>query len=260
MRSAVKVERARVHLEVLGRSTVVEAELTVGPAGLDSLLPLAEAMVTRGGEIAEEQARAEGLTVRCKKGCAACCRHVVPIAPVEAVRLARLVDSMPEPRRTELRTRFAEALARMVAIGVRAPDAEPGDHRLIGAAGEGRTAWDDASRRYFDARIACPFLEAECCSIHVVRPLACREFSVTSDPELCETLDVGMRAIARPIAAVDALAALGHAVDGTPPFSMPLVFALDWAAVHGPRLARDHDGESLFHALVEHIHAQDAAR
>ena len=38
---------------------------------------------------------------------------------------------------------------------------------------------------YFYDGVACPFLENASCSIHQVRPLACREYLVTSPAENC---------------------------------------------------------------------------
>jgi Fe-S-cluster containining protein len=43
----------------------------------------------------------------------------------------------------------------------------------------------DLAMRYFRQGIACPFLENESCSIHESRPLACREYLVTSPAENC---------------------------------------------------------------------------
>jgi hypothetical protein len=40
--------------------------------------------------------------------------------------------------------------------------------------------------------VACPFLEDEACSIHADRPLSCREYLVTSPPELCAALSPGI--------------------------------------------------------------------
>jgi len=39
---------------------------------------------------------------------------------------------------------------------------------------------------YFAQHVACPFLEDESCSIHSDRPLACREYLVTSPALNCE--------------------------------------------------------------------------
>ena len=40
---------------------------------------------------------------------------------------------------------------------------------------------------YFTYQVACPFLENESCSIHESRPIACREYLVTSSPEYCSS-------------------------------------------------------------------------
>lgn len=242
---------ARVHLTVLGQERVVEADVATGKVGLTALLPLAERLVSVASEVAADTARAEGRTVTCRKGCGACCRQIVPIAPVEAVRLAELVERMDEPKRTRVRRRFAEALTRMSEIGVRPRDAAPGEVNLLGVPGEGRTAWEDASRRHFEASIACPFLEDEACSIHQDRPLVCREYSVTSDPASCRSLDGGAQPIDRPLRVVEALARLGHEIDGTTRDAIPLTYALDWAAVSA--LSDHHDGEALFHRFVGHL-------
>ncbi|HEY4330425.1 MAG TPA: YkgJ family cysteine cluster protein, partial [Phycisphaerae bacterium] len=45
-------------------------------------------------------------------------------------------------------------------------------------------------KKYFDLRIACPFLENELCSIYTDRPLVCREYQVTSPVSHCQNLDV----------------------------------------------------------------------
>ena len=53
----------------------------------------------------------------------------------------------------------------------------------------GPEARRDMAKRYFDAGVACPLLVDGRCSVRSVRPLACREYLVTSDPRHCATLD-----------------------------------------------------------------------
>jgi hypothetical protein len=96
----------------------------------------------------------------------------VALAPSEARALARLVDAMPEPRRTAIRQRFDAALQRLGDLI---------DRRPTGTAEE-RT---ELSFEYFKLGIACPFLEDESCSIHPDRPMACREYLVSSPAENC---------------------------------------------------------------------------
>ena len=81
---------------------------------------------------------------------------------------------MPEPRRSTVRARFDAAVAAL--------DAADLVDRLDGSA-EVDTQRDGLA--YFRLGIACPFLEDEACSIHPDRPLACREYLVTSPAEHC---------------------------------------------------------------------------
>jgi len=60
---------------------------------------------------------AEGGTVSCKKGCAACCRYLVHVSESEAYYLYELVERLPEPRRSQVRERFAEARRRLQQAG-----------------------------------------------------------------------------------------------------------------------------------------------
>ena len=55
------------------------------------------------------------------------------------------------------------------------------------------------SGRYFAAGIPCPFLEEERCGVYDERPVVCREYAVTSPPELCERLEPGLEAVERPV-------------------------------------------------------------
>ncbi len=77
---------------------------------------------------------------------------------------------MPAERRERLEARFAAAEAAIDAAGL--------------AARAGRSD-RELSVGYFALGMPCPFLEEESCSIHPDRPLVCREYLVTSPPELC---------------------------------------------------------------------------
>ncbi len=98
---------------------------------------------------------------------------------------------------------------------------------------------------YFRMGIACPFLEAESCSIHSRRPSACREFLAVSPADHCS--DPGNRTVRNvPMAAsmTDSLSRLCATVLGGEPTTVPLTLALDWAAAH-----RDEGGKR-FDALL----------
>jgi Fe-S-cluster containining protein len=84
---------------------------------------------------------------------------------------------MPDDRQVLVRQRFREAITTLRAGGV---DLDPDVMRL--QTKEGRR---ENGLRYFRQGVPCPFLDAESCSIHPVRPIACREYLVTNNPVHC---------------------------------------------------------------------------
>lgn len=202
-------------------------QLTVpsGPTTPGRLLPLLRGLTDAVVDSAVEKNAAQGRPISCCEGCGACCRQLVPIAPAEAHRLCQVIDAMPEPRRNEVLNRFEGAHAKLAATGMldrlRAP-----------------ARMDEASRRqlgidYFRHGVACPFLEQESCSIYAERPLACREYLVTSPAAHCaqptpDSID-RLPIVARVSRALWKLEADQDKVEL--PW-VPLITALEWAQVH----------------------------
>lgn len=136
-----------------------------GPVEAAEIVPALQGLVNAVVAAAEA-----GKAVSCRKGCGACCRQLVPVSPSEGERLVRMVDAMPKERREGLQARFAAAEAAIEAAGL--------------GQREGRSD-RELSAAYFTLGLPCPFLEDESCSIHLERPLICREYLVTSPAELC---------------------------------------------------------------------------
>lgn len=214
-------ERVRGSATVAVGGEIVELEMAA-PAGkvrISEILPILWGVTNHIVDRAEAKAAAEGRWVTCAKGCGACCRQIVPVSEAEAHALGRLVAAMPEPRQQAVRARFAEALAALAAKGldvrVNRLRAKPGSR-----AAEVGLAW-------FAAGVACPFLEEEACSIHPERPLACRQYLVTSDPAHCAAPKgatvAGLEVPSRPSTA---LLLLDQAETGIP--WLPLTWALEF--------------------------------
>ena len=117
------------------------------------------------------------LPISCQAGCGACCNQPVPVAEIEAYQIAELVENMDEPRRSIIKQKFDDAcrhfhetkwFERMDDYDELSP----------------LERMDTALEYFYDA-VPCPFLENDSCSIHAVRPLACREYLVTSPAENC---------------------------------------------------------------------------
>lgn len=143
----------------------------------EELFPLYGSLADAFVGLAVQRVEEAGKTISCRAGCGACCRQLVPISRIEARHLKALIEGLPEPRRTEIRSRFAAARERLQEEGLLEP--------LLNRANLTQEATHELGKAYLNLRIPCPFLEAESCSIHPDRPLSCREYLVTSSPEHC---------------------------------------------------------------------------
>ena len=85
--------------------------------------------------------------------------------------IAELVESLPEPRRSQVKARFEDAAKRLAEAGLLEKLRQP--ERWY------REGYREFGLEYFRQGIPCPFLEDEACSIYPDRPVTCREFLVT---------------------------------------------------------------------------------
>jgi len=124
-----------------------------------------------------------GNTVQCGPGCGICCNQLVPISEYEAVHIATVVRNMPKGRRSRVINRFNQGIARLDKAGLVSKLAQAytrdvhDQHKLL-----------DLKKHYWRLAIPCPFLEENSCSIHPHRPVACRQYLVTSAPHQCAAL------------------------------------------------------------------------
>jgi len=216
---------ATAELVIAGRKVRLDMPVPAGPTRLAELLPLFRSMTDAFVEVSVENARTEGLTVSCQKGCGACCRQLVPIAEIEARRLRDRVNELPETRRSAIRARFEAARQRLEQAGLLEKLRQPQQFQD-----------DDVipfGMDYFHQRIACPFLEEESCSIYAERPLACREYLVVTPAAHCAEPTVeSVRCVklalhtARTVRGLDAERSAHSA-----PW-VALILALEWADAH----------------------------
>jgi len=223
-----------------------------GPRRLIQLLPLANALADAVTGMAEQALEKQGEKISCRKGCAACCRSMVPISEVEARRLRELVESLPDPRRAQVVTRFAEVLCQLDEAGLL--------DKL-----RTREQWTDLENKriqvqYFLQGIACPFLEDESCTIYRDRPTSCREFLVTSPPEKCALpTNEEVRIVKLPFRVMSALARFDAGATAERIRWVPLVLALEWAIEH-PDTSAPRPGPELTRELFQHVADQEDVR
>jgi Fe-S-cluster containining protein len=214
---------ASLLLSLSGQRVRVEMTVPSAAVGLREILPACRSLTEAIVASAEKAEAGEGRHVSCRKGCGACCRQLVPISEVEARQIRDLVENLPEPRRSEVRARFAEARRRFDAAGLSAKLLHL--ERLTGDDEVNSLGLD-----YFAQGVACPFLEDESCSIHADRPIVCREYLVTSPAKHCArpTAET-VRCVPLPAKVSSALNRMSPQPDGPASRRVCLSLVLDWA-------------------------------
>jgi Fe-S-cluster containining protein len=162
----------------------IRASIPQGAVTLAEFLPIVQSLTDMVTAAASSEAAQARRAISCHRGCGACCRQLVPIAEAEAIYLAGVLRSLDDDHRARVQDRCDAALQRL------------SDARLLEAlrssAGiDSRESRRALGLRYFGLGIACPFLEDASCSIHAHRPLACREYLVTSPARHCAHPDAG---------------------------------------------------------------------
>ena len=215
--------KATFSVPVAGAFLHASAQLPTGRTTLTELLPIVRNIENAIIARIDEEARAAGTPISCRAGCGACCRQLVPVSLFEAEALVDWLRTLPEERQEVLAQRFHRALSGLRDAGVL--EKVLNSDWVLDEAGTTQLAVD-----YFHAHVACPFLENESCSIHPIRPLACREYLVTSPPELCQDPSVhSVRGVQLPLKLSRVLHSFGQEMEQDPRGWIPLVFLLAWA-------------------------------
>lgn len=235
-RTSLPMAEANLSMKLGEYSVRFKMHYPVGPASPGDFLPAFQSITDLVVRLAVESAETAGRTISCTKGCGACCRQVVPIAPTEARVLADYVNSLPEPRREELRARFASALQRFESAGLAEklrtlPKLDESECRPF-------------STLYFAERVPCPFLEDESCSIHSFRPLACREFMVISPAAECAN------PTPEKVETVPLPASTGHALRRLEGDWLPLILSLEYSESNPPGPPTG-TGESVLRDIID---------
>ena len=242
---------AQVKLATADWELVSTMTVPAGPMAVQDFLPLAQALSNRIVDATEQVLAGQGEMISCKKGCGACCRQLVMISLVEARRIRDLVNELPEPRRAEIRQRYAAARNRLAEAGLL--------DRLLHPESWTEDEYSALASSYFQQHLACPFLEEESCSIHPDRPITCREYLVTSPPENCARMTTEViKRVRLPLKVFNAVARLD--APGTEHFlesSVPLVLASEWADAH-PDPTSPRPGPELLKEFLGHLAAGDA--
>lgn len=241
--TAVDTLTAKVTLSSPEWKLQTKVTVPTGPIYMRQMLPLVQVLADRVVDAASQCAEKRGEKVSCTKGCGACCRQLVPIAPVESRQIRDLIEQIPEPRRGAIRARFAEARRRLLKSGLlqrllERDEWQEGDSRTLGV-------------QYFHQGIPCPFLEEESCSIYYDRPVACREYLVTSPAENCaRPTPETVQTVSMPFRIWTAMARVDGEGQRAP--WVPLILAPEWADAH-PDESTARPGPEMLRSLFDQI-------
>lgn len=222
-------ERYEIALNTPAGQLTTAVDVPAGFVPVTAIVPLMRRLGEEAQALEQGRAAEAGRRLSCHKGCAACCRMMVPLSPPEAFALQRYVGSLPPDRQARVAERVAQAKSVLLAHGLW--------HRLRDM-GETTHPPDDAAlepinRDYYALRLACPFLEDETCSIYEERPAACRELLVTTPAEWCQDMVQNhVEQIPVPVRIGPALSLLWGEITRAPARLIPLPTALEWADRH----------------------------
>lgn len=242
-------DSVRISLRVIGESVAAEVPRPPATIPIAGVLPFLYQLDDATIDVSAKRAVADrGEAISCAKGCSTCCRaQPVPVTPVEAVALAKLVERLPEPRRTEVRAAFAANAARLQEAGLVELYLDRDWNPTQEEAGE-------IVRRYFALGLVCPFLVDDACGIYADRPFVCRQYLVTSPVELCANpLENPVRPVPTLIPFAHAMLETSEALLGRPQRTVPLALALEFAARFGSKYDVEFPSERVFRDAVSRL-------
>ncbi len=242
------MERFEVALNTPAGRLTTAIDVPTGFIPITAIVPVTRRLGEEAAELEVQQAIEAGRTISCRKGCAACCRMLVPLSAPEAFALREYVEQLPPDRRTLLLNHLSDTKDRLIREGLW--------DRLNDVAETSKPVADEEldpiNQSYYALRIPCPYLENELCSIYEARPAACRELLVTSPAELCQDL------VKNPVATVPVsmrmssiLGLVWGSLTNSPPRLIPLPMALEWAEQHEEEARRTWSGSSLLDQVLD---------
>lgn len=241
-----------IEMQIGGRPFRANVKVPAGRVRPSRLLPLFHALADVFVQAAVDRSAALGRPVTCRQGCAACCRHFVPVSEIEVRRLAELIGRMPDEQRARVLGRLEAGRAALRESG------------LLERVERFDDLWADDLvafvRDYFRLWIDCPFLEDESCLVHADRPAACREHLAVSPAVHCsdpaeanvEGLPISTRSVSTALRCFNGTGGLGR--KGW----RPLIVALPWA-IANPEEAATGTGPELLAMFCERVAEQDDA-
>jgi len=230
-RPAPGYRRLVAELPFLGNTAAVALDTPEARIGLADIMPAAWAISEHLTDLAVAEVLARGETIPCRKGCKECCRaFLVTCSPPEAFRILDDIQSLSPPARRRFLSSLSSAADQYAKSGVaQAAARNSDDHNAASNVELSAAYW---RKTCFD----CPILRDGACGLYGSRPTACREFLVTSDPELCTTYKPTRVPI--PFSMEMTLSIWAGQIEQLKPTLVPLPNILAWSGNKTTRAAR----------------------
>lgn len=243
-------ERFEIALNTPAGRLTTAVDVPTASVPVTAIVPLMRRLGEEAQALEEARGSEAGRARSCQKGCAACCRMLVPLSPPEAFSLREFLRSLPRDQQERIVARLARAKSVLLTHGLW--------NQLVELAESSQSPEDDMlepiNQAYYALRMPCPFLEDDCCSIYDDRPAACRELLVTSPAEQCQDMAKNpVVPIPVPVRIGPVLGLLWGELTNTPPRLIPLPVALDWAEQHQDESHTTWQGTQLLDAALDKV-------
>ena len=244
------VEHFEVSLQTPSGEVTTAVGVPTSFVPVTAILPLMHSLGAETQALEQRRLLDVGQTVSCQKGCAACCRMLVPVSAPEAFSLANRIERSDGSERARLLAQLDLANQRLAKAGLL--------KQLIALSESTHPVSDEAieplNRAYYALRMPCPFLDNEVCSIYEDRPAACRELAVTSPATECEDMtNAAIQPVPVAVRISTTLSLLWAELTGTVPRLIPLPLAVDWATRHQVEQRGKWAGTELFQKALDKV-------
>ncbi len=251
-------ETTIINLDLKVYDETLKGQLFVAdrPAELADVVPVARSLSDEIARRTIKYAKRTGRNIPCEKGCAACCRYLVPVSAPEAFRIWDEIQAIKPEEQRDVLSAFVNASQRILDAG-----RPPTPQGRVASGENPQQATDAINRWYAGIDVNCPFLEHEACTIYPLRPIACREHMVSSSAEHClPANDNQVQLIEPPFSVVEALGRLAGEAEDLGVESVMLPFAPSWRQINHERARRTWPAPALFECFAAIIHDLSARR
>jgi len=243
-------ERLNLSIKTTSGDLHAQAAVPTGFIPITDIVPVVRSLGEQAQDLEVANTVKTGRTISCQKGCAACCRIMIPVSPPEAFSLLEVMNALPSDHRTRIQQNLEETRKQLDKAGLLSTLCELAESpRQLSD-----EDLDPINRAYYALRLPCVFLQDEICSIYEHRPAGCRGHLVTSPPEWCQDTEKNpVQELHIPLRAGTVLSILWAQLKGGPVRLIPLPVALEWAEQHRSLVTQTWKGTDLFRAVLDSL-------